>query len=129
MTILTHKDLRYTLPTIVYLAVLGTAWIARLERRPLREVAIAATASPRCSATTLGMTFGVGGAVPDKLPGNLGAALGVGVPPRDRVVVYANHDYLVSGPRTNGDVLGLLQRPPERGGRKTRVLGPGRRRS
>jgi hypothetical protein len=39
----------------------------------------------------------------------LGAALGVGVPPRDRVVVYANHDYLVAGPGRDGDMLALLK--------------------
>ncbi|HEV7773999.1 MAG TPA: glycosyltransferase family 39 protein [Conexibacter sp.] len=107
LTILTHKDLRYSLPMIVYLAVLGTAWIPGLDRLG-RRLAIGALVVA-VSATTLGMTFGVGGAIPDRLPGNLGAPDGVGVPPRDRVVVYSNHAYLVSGPRTNGGVFRLLQ--------------------
>src|SRR5215212_1019157 len=107
LTILTHKDMRYSLPLLVYLAVLGTAWIVRLGPLP-RRLATAALAAG-VLATTLGMTFGVGGAIPARLPGNLGAALGVGVPPRDRVVVYANHDYLVSAPRRDGDVLALLK--------------------
>ncbi|MBS1868279.1 MAG: glycosyltransferase family 39 protein [Actinobacteria bacterium] len=107
LTILTHKDMRYALPMIVYLAVLGTAWIALLPRA-WRTVAGGGLAAA-VVATTLGMTFGVGGPIPERLPGNLGAALGVGVPPRDRVVVYANHDYLVSGPRRDGDVLALLR--------------------
>ena len=107
LTLLTHKDMRYSLPTIVYLAVLGTAWIARLERRP-RAIATAALVAA-VTATTLGMTFGVGGAVPARPPGNLGAALGVGVPPRNRVVVYANHDYLVAGPRRAADMLGFMR--------------------
>jgi hypothetical protein len=70
------------------------------------------------SATTLGMTFGVGGAIPDRLVGTLGSPLGVGVPPRDRVVVYANHNYLVSGPRRDGNVLVLLRGLHEIGVRK-----------
>ena len=82
LTILTHKDLRYTLPTIVYLAVLGTAWIVRLHRLPQRIVTAGLAAA--VLATTLGMTFGVGGPIPDRLPGNLGAALGVGVSARPR---------------------------------------------
>lgn len=107
LTLVMHKDMRYTLPTIVYLAVLGTAWIARLERRP-QMVATAALAAA-VVATTLGMTFGVGGAVPARPPGNLGAALGVGVPPRNRVVFYANHDYLVAGPRRATDMLRFMR--------------------
>jgi uncharacterized membrane protein YsdA (DUF1294 family) len=107
LTILTHKDMRYSLPMLMYLAVLGTAWIARLER-PARLVATGGLVAA-VTATTLGMTFGVGGAVPERPPGNLGAALGVGVPPRNRVVVYANHDYLVAGPRTDGDMLRFLR--------------------
>jgi hypothetical protein len=107
LTVLTHKDLRYTLPLIVYLAVLGTAFIARLAPRP-RALATAALGAA-VTATTLGMTFGVGGPVPARPPGNLGAALGVGVPPRNRVVVYANHNYLVAGPRRAADMLAFMR--------------------
>lgn len=116
LTLLTHKDMRYSLPMIVYLAVLGTAWIARLAR-PARTVGTAALIAA-VIATTLGMTFGVGGPVPARPPGNLGAALGVGVPPRNRVVVYANHDYLVAGPRRDGDMLGFLRRLRQAGVRR-----------
>jgi 4-amino-4-deoxy-L-arabinose transferase-like glycosyltransferase len=107
LTILTHKDMRYSLPLLVYLAVLGTAWIVRLG--PLARRLATAGLAAAVVATTLGMTFGVGGAIPARLPGNLGAALGVGVPPRNTVVVYANHNYLVSAPRRDGDVLALLK--------------------
>jgi uncharacterized membrane protein YsdA (DUF1294 family) len=107
LTILTHRDMRYALPMLVYVAVLGTAWIARLDWRS-RMIATAALIGA-VTATTLGMTFGVGGAAPARPPGNLGAALGVGVPPRGRVVVYANHNYLVAGPRRDGDLLQFLR--------------------
>ena len=36
MTLLVHKDPRYTLPMLVYVAVLATGWIATLPRRRLR---------------------------------------------------------------------------------------------
>lgn len=107
LTLLMHKDMRYTLPMIVYLAVLGTAWIVRLPR-PARGL-VAAGLAAAVVAATVGATFGVGGPVPVRPPGNLGAALGVGVPPRDRVIVYANHNYLVAGPRRDGNMLELLR--------------------
>jgi uncharacterized membrane protein YsdA (DUF1294 family) len=107
LTLLTHKDMRYTLPIVVYLAVLGTAWIVRLGRIPQRIAT--GTLAAAVLATTLGITFGAGGPVPPRPPGNLGAELGVGVPLRGRVVVYANHNYLVSGPRRAADMLGLLR--------------------
>ena len=60
MTLLLHKDPRYTLPALVFVAVLATGWIATLSRRRLRAclsaavVAIAAictlSASPPASA-------------------------------------------------------------------------------
>jgi hypothetical protein len=99
--------MRYTLPMIVYLAVLGTAWIAQLRRVP--RTLLTAALAVAVLATTVGMTFGVGVAPPPRLPGNLGAVLGVGVPPRGRIVVYANHDYILSGPRRDGDMLRLLR--------------------
>jgi len=123
LTILTHKDMRYSLPMIVYLAVLGTAWVTRLGR-PARTVATAGLVAA-VTATTLGMTFGVGGAVPVRPPGNLGAALGVGVPPRDRVIVYDNHNYLVAGPRQDGDMLRFF-RGLKRGGVRSVYWDPSR---
>jgi 4-amino-4-deoxy-L-arabinose transferase-like glycosyltransferase len=107
LTLMTHKDMRYALPMIAYLAVLGTAWILRLRLR-LRAVATVGLAAA-VIATTVGATFGIGGDIPARLPGNLGAPDGIGVPPRGTVVVYANHDYLVSGPRRDADLLAMLR--------------------
>jgi len=116
LTLMTHKDMRYTLPMIVYLAVLGTAWVVRL-RPHLRTIATAGLAAV-VVATTAGATFGVGGAIPARLPGNLGAPDGIGVPPRGKVVVYSNYDYLVSGPRRDADLLALLRGLERSGVRK-----------
>jgi 4-amino-4-deoxy-L-arabinose transferase-like glycosyltransferase len=108
LTLMRHHDVRYTMGAIVYIAVLGTAWVVRL--RP-RWQALAATALVLAVvAAQLGATFGVG-RDPGQLPLSNGAIHeGEGVPPRDRVVAYSSLDYLVSGPLHGGDVLGLMQR-------------------
>ncbi len=107
ITLLRHHDVRYTMGTIVYVAVLGTAWIVRLQPR-WRLVATGALVAAVVVAQ-LGATFGVG-RTPGQLPLSNGALHeGEGVPPRDRIVVYSSLDYLVSGPLDGGDVLGLLR--------------------
>ena len=106
LSLMPHHDMRYTLGLIVFLSVLGTAWIVRLAPAPralatgLLVVAIA--------AAHVGATFGIGGATTRLLPGDRTAAYGEGVPPRNRVIVYENHDYMVSGPHRSPDMLGLL---------------------
>jgi hypothetical protein len=108
LTLLRHHDVRYMMGAIVYIAVLGTAWVVRLRPRP-QALATGALVVAVVLAQ-LGATFGVGRA-PGQLPLSNGAiGEGEGVPPRDRVVVYSSLDYLVSGPLHDGDVLGLLRR-------------------
>src|SRR5262249_1457103 len=111
---------------IVYLAVLGTAWIAPLRPRPRLAASLGLAAA--VLATTLGATFGVGGPIPDRLPGNLRAEQGGGGPPRARAVGYANHDYLAPGPPRGADVLGLVKGLRRTGVRKVywdpRLAGP-----
>jgi Dolichyl-phosphate-mannose-protein mannosyltransferase len=102
ITLTPHHDIRYDMPLMPYLAVIGTGWIVHLSRVPrllatgLLVVAVA--------ANTLAITFGVGKPVEVKL---------VGYPPNteafpDRVVLYSNAGFLVAGPRRDGDVPGLL---------------------
>ncbi len=106
LTLMPHKDMRYAIGLIVFLAVLGTAWIVRLARAP-RTVAIALLVGAICAAQ-IGATFGAGGETTRQLPGSRRAAYGEGVPPRDRVIVYANHDFIVSGPHRRPNVLALF---------------------
>jgi 4-amino-4-deoxy-L-arabinose transferase-like glycosyltransferase len=108
LSLMPHHDLRYTMPLTIFLATLGTAWIVRLPSGAVRPVAVGLLAAALVAAH-LGATFGVGGESERRLPGNRHAALGEGVPLRDRVVVYTNHNFLVSGPHARGDVLGLLR--------------------
>jgi len=107
LLIMPHKDLRYTISLIVFLAVLGTAWIVRLA--PRRRTIAVAFLSAAIVAAQLGATFGVGGETSRRLPGERDAPAGEGVPPRDTVIVYENHDFLVSGPHRSPDVLAFLR--------------------
>jgi 4-amino-4-deoxy-L-arabinose transferase-like glycosyltransferase len=113
ITFLQHKDVRYTMPLIVFLAVLGTCWMVRLRPRA-QGVAVAALLVAVLAAH-LGATFGVG-RDPNQLPLSNGSTMeGEGVPPRDRVVAYTALDYLVSGPRESGDVRELFERLRDEG--------------
>jgi Dolichyl-phosphate-mannose-protein mannosyltransferase len=62
----TH-DTRYSMPLLVYLAVLGSGWTVRL-RRPWRAVATLVLVLV-ATANTLGVSFGVGGTLQASLPG------------------------------------------------------------
>lgn len=121
ITAMPHKDVRYAMPLLVFLAVLGTGWIARL-RPALRAVAIAALVAA-VTASTMGATFGVGPAHSGLLPGNWHAPLGQGVMPLNRFTVYTNHNYMVSGPRRGGDLLGLLRELRAAGVREVSISG------
>jgi 4-amino-4-deoxy-L-arabinose transferase-like glycosyltransferase len=107
LTVMPHHDVRYTEPLIVYLAVLGTGWIVLL--RPYARAAATAALGLAVIAATLGATFGVGHPSNAILPGNREGPLGEGVPPLRHWTVYANTDFMVSGPRRAGDILGLLE--------------------
>jgi 4-amino-4-deoxy-L-arabinose transferase-like glycosyltransferase len=108
LTLVPHHDVRYTMGAIVYIAVLGTAWVVRL--RPRAQALATGLLVAAIAVAQLGATFGVG-RDPGQLPLSNGATdQGEGVPPRERVVVYSSLDYLISGPLHEGDVLGLMRR-------------------
>jgi len=108
ITLMRHHDVRYAMGTIVFVAVLGTAWIVRLQ--PRRQALATGLLVAAVAAAHLGATFG-GGRDPGQLPLSNGAVHeGEGVPPRDRVTVYSSLDYLVSKPLHGGDVAGLMRR-------------------
>lgn len=109
ITLMPHHDLRYGMPLLVFLAVLGTAWIGPLGRRA-RVVAMALLACA-VAATTLGVGFGVGHEVRLRLTGHTPAFVRHrGLPPRDEVTLYADSAFRVSGPRREDDVLGFFKR-------------------
>ncbi|HET6447638.1 MAG TPA: glycosyltransferase family 39 protein [Conexibacter sp.] len=107
ITVMPHHDLRYTIPLILYLAVLGTAWIPRL---PINgRYAATAGLAVATIAATLGATFGVGPKRVEPLPAVQEAPDGVGVPPLHTLTLQAGSNYMVSAPRDGDDVLPLLK--------------------
>ncbi len=96
-------DTRYSMPLLVYLAVFGAGWIVRLPRRG--RIAAATALGLVAVANTLAISFGVGGAVTLTPPRFLATALAYPGP----AAVYDSQGFLVSGPRRDGDLLGVLQ--------------------
>jgi hypothetical protein len=96
-------DNRYVLPLLVYMAVLGTAWIVRLSRR--WALAAGGVVAALAVLNLAGVTFGLGSKVAIDLPGAPKSDLGVG-----RLTLYSPEGWLVSGPEKAGDVPAILAR-------------------
>lgn len=98
-----HHDIRYGMPMLGYLAVVGAGWIACVPRRA-RIVGIAILAIG-VIGNTLADDFGVGREVKvafvQRLPGT------EQVP--DAVVLYSPNGFLAAAPTSDGDVPGLLE--------------------
>jgi Dolichyl-phosphate-mannose-protein mannosyltransferase len=103
LTLTPLHDIRYDMPLMPYLAVIGTGWIVCLPRTA-RLIAISVVVLS-FFANTLGTTFGVGGQVQLALT----HPLPVTESASDRIVIHTNEGFLVGPPRRDGDVLGLLE--------------------
>jgi hypothetical protein len=102
VTLAPHHDVRYGLPLLAYLAVIGTGWIAYLPRAGrLAAIGLLACA---VAANTAGITFGAGSEVKltlaHVLPGDEQRPASL--------IVYSNSGFLASAPARDGDVPGLL---------------------
>jgi dolichyl-phosphate-mannose-protein mannosyltransferase len=99
---------RYLLPLIVYLAVLGTVWVVRLGPRP-RLIAVAALGLA-LGASVLGAGFGVGGEVRVALASHMVRNRAVfGIARTRQIVIYTNRIFQLSGPRRGDDLLAMLR--------------------
>ncbi len=98
-----HHDIRYGMPLLAYLAVIGTGWIACVPRTP--RVAGIAVLGVAVLANTLGTTFGLGSEV--KLA--LAHPLPTTEQGPDRIVLYSPNGFLASAPSRDGDIPGLLE--------------------
>ncbi len=96
-------DTRYSMPLLVYLAVLGSGWIVRL-RSVGRRVATAALVLIAV-VNTLTVSFGLGGVLSFSLPISRAGLL----QRPGTVTVYSNAGFLVAGPKRDGDVLALMR--------------------
>jgi 4-amino-4-deoxy-L-arabinose transferase-like glycosyltransferase len=98
LTLTPHHDIRYGVPLLAFVAVIGTGWITCLPRTAGR--AAGALLVLAVLANTLGIAFGAGGGVSVALPGRLADL--------DQVVVYSTDGFLAGPPSRDGDVPGLL---------------------
>jgi 4-amino-4-deoxy-L-arabinose transferase-like glycosyltransferase len=103
ITLTPHHDIRYDMPLMPYLAVIGTGWIVHLARVP--RLLVTSVLILAVGANTLATSFGVGKPVEVKL---------VYSPPStqadpDRITLYSNAGFLVAGPQRDGDIPGLLE--------------------
>jgi hypothetical protein len=102
MTLITHKDPRYTLPVLVFMAVLGTGWIATAKRlrTPLTALLVAVVA-----VNLIGISTGAGGTARVAFPG----APKNSVLAERQLTLYSPDGWLRGGPESDGDVLGLMR--------------------
>ncbi len=105
MTYLTHKDPRYSLPGLVYVAVLGTFWIPQIARPRVRAaVTIAFVAI--AAINFVGMSTGLGGM--RRIMVSLPNAENTMIYQR-QFTLYENQGWLRGGPATDGNARGLLE--------------------
>jgi hypothetical protein len=103
VTLITHKDPRYDLPVLVYMAVLGGGWIATVAAR--RRTALTSVFCGVVLLNLIGISTGFAGNVRIALPGA----------PKDSVLqerhitLYSPDGWLRGGPEHDGDMLALLR--------------------
>jgi 4-amino-4-deoxy-L-arabinose transferase-like glycosyltransferase len=103
ITYIVLKDPRYSLPALVYIAVLGTGWIAK-AKLPARRWLIGAFAA-LAAANFAMVSFGWGSTLSLRLPGAPSNSVA-----QARVLsFFSPSGYLHGGPVHDGDVLGLLK--------------------
>ncbi len=103
MTYLTHKDPRYTLPALVYVAVLATSWIVAISRPAVRRL-LTGGVVVLAILYFAGMSFGIGGAVRLALPGAQNTIIY-----QRQLTLYETAGWVRGGPVTDGHVLALLE--------------------
>jgi 4-amino-4-deoxy-L-arabinose transferase-like glycosyltransferase len=96
MTLLVHKDPRYTLPMLVYVALLATGWIATLARARWRA-ALSAGVVALAAIYFVGISTGIGSTVEFRLPGS-----------QHEVTLYDTAGWLRGPPAHDGDVGALI---------------------
>jgi 4-amino-4-deoxy-L-arabinose transferase-like glycosyltransferase len=96
MTLVLHKDPRYTLPMLVYLALLATGWIATLSRSRWRALLSGAVVA-LSAIYFVGISAGIGSTVQFRLPGSL-----------HEITLYDTAGWLRGGPAHDGDVGALI---------------------
>jgi hypothetical protein len=102
MTWITHKDARYTLPALVFMAALGTGWMTTLTRGrlPAQAILVAVVA-----INLIGVSTGLGNPIRLTLPG---APRNSALEER-HLTIYSPDGWLRGGPERDGDIVGLMR--------------------
>jgi 4-amino-4-deoxy-L-arabinose transferase-like glycosyltransferase len=103
VTLITHKDPRYSLPALVYMAVLGSGWIATATLRWRGPLTAAFAAI--VIFNLIGVSTGLGGTVRFALPG----APTSSVLAERHITLYSPDGWLRGGPEHDGDLLALMR--------------------
>jgi 4-amino-4-deoxy-L-arabinose transferase-like glycosyltransferase len=103
ITLIRHKDVRFTLPALIYVAVLATGWIV-LARPRVRLIATALLVAV-AAVDFFGVSIGIGHPVRVVLPG---APVASTVQAR-RITLYSPEGYIRGGPEHDGDLLALMR--------------------
>jgi 4-amino-4-deoxy-L-arabinose transferase-like glycosyltransferase len=101
MTMLIHKDPRYTLPMLVFVAVLATGWIAAITRRRLR-IALGASVALLSAAYLIGMATPLGGTLSVAIPAARHTF------DENELTVYETAGWIRGTPASDGNIPGLL---------------------
>jgi len=102
ITLIRHKDMRFTLPALIYIAVLATGWI--VLARPRLRLAATTLLVAILAINFFGVAVGIGHAVRIALPGAPPGAL------RTRqFTLYSPEGYIRGGPEHDGDILSLMR--------------------
>lgn len=109
---LTHNDVRYTMPLVVYVGILGTAWFATGGRRWLR-VAAGALLAAVCALNLFTASTGEGPDAGLRVPGTWTPA----VTDAGRATVFSTGGWLVAGPQDGGRVQDALAAARRQGAR------------
>ena len=103
VTLITLKDPRYSLPALVYMAVLGTGWIATANRwRTPLTVALTAVVV----VNFVGISTGFGNTVRFELPG---APKNNSLLAERHITLYSPDGWLRGGPEHDGNILALMR--------------------
>jgi dolichyl-phosphate-mannose-protein mannosyltransferase len=103
MTLITHKDPRYTLPALIYMAVIGSGWIATATRG---RGALTGAFVLVVAVNLIGVSDGVAGTVRLTLPGG---PAGAPAPAPRSFTLYSPDGWLRGGPEHDGDILALMR--------------------
>jgi hypothetical protein len=116
---LTHNDVRYTMPLLVFAALLGTAWFAIAPQRWLR-VGGGALLAVICALNVFTTSTGDGPDVTLHV-GSDADGVAYGAPEAGQVRVLSTHGFLVSGPSRSSDVLAQLRAARRQGARQIAI--------